>query len=387
MNIHLGQAGTILVTIAVVSISSSWATVSGANKQAIAIDPKVAALVKQASSEAKVHQYDAAVRRLSAALQMKPETKAAAAIYSWRADAFIHKGDFNKAMSDASESIRLNPRDYRGYLERGLVYRRTGSFDKAISDYDTTIHLNPNFARAYYDRAIVYALKGDYNQAIRDNTEAIRLNSNDADYSDFYYNQALAYQGIGNLDKAMADYNEAIRHAPKEFNNYCGRASAFEDMGQLDKASADYDQVTQLNPRNTADYRFRGSANFAKGNYKAAALDFEKAVQLSPGDYDALHSLAWFQATCPEDSLRNGKEALEKSKRACELSRWQSADVVDTLAAAYAELGDFDDVVKYETQAINMKGVYAFKRKRMQERLDLYRQHKPYRKVSKLKTR
>jgi tetratricopeptide (TPR) repeat protein len=350
MNIHLGQAGTILVTIAVVSISSSWATVSGANKQAIAIDPKVAALVKQASSEAKVHQYDAAVRRLSAALQMKPETKAAAAIYSWRADAFIHKGDFNKAMSDASESIRLNPRDYRGYLERGLVYRRTGSLDKAIRDYYTTIHLNPNFARAYYDRAIVYSLKSDYNQAIRDNTEA-------------------------------------IRHAPKEFNNYLGRASAFEDMGQLDKASADYDQVTQLNPRNTADYRFRGSANFAKGNYKAAALDFEKAVQLSPGDYDALHSLAWFQATCQEDSLRNGKEALEKSKRACELSRWQSADVVDTLAAAYAELGDFDDAVKYETQAINMKGVYAFKRKRMQERLDLYRQHKPYRKECKLKTR
>jgi tetratricopeptide (TPR) repeat protein len=253
-------------------------------------------------------------------------------------------------MSDASESIRLNPRDYRGYLERGLVYRRTGSLDKAIRDYDTTIHLNPNFARAYYDRAIVYSLKSDYNQAIRDNTEA-------------------------------------IRHAPKEFNNYLGRASAFEDMGQLDKASADYDQVTQLNPRNTADYRFRGSANFAKGNYKAAALDFEKAVQLSPGDYDALHSLAWFQATCQEDSLRNGKEALEKSKRACELSRWQSADVVDTLAAAYAELGDFDDAVKYETQAINMKGVYAFKRKRMQERLDLYRQHKPYRKECKLKTR
>ena len=62
-------------------------------------------------------------------------------------------------MSDANESIRLNPRYIAGYLERGIVYRRTGSLDKAIGDYDTTIHLSPNFARAYYDRAIAYGLR------------------------------------------------------------------------------------------------------------------------------------------------------------------------------------------------------------------------------------
>jgi hypothetical protein len=71
--------------------------------------------------------------------------------------------------------------------------------------------------------------------------------------------------------------------------------------------------------------------------------------------------------------------------RACELSRWQSSQAVDTLAAAYAEIGDFDHAVKYEAQAINMKGVYAIRRKEMQERFELYRQHKPYRKESKLK--
>jgi hypothetical protein len=85
--------------------------------------------------------------------------------------------------------------------------------------------------------------------------------------------------------------------------------------------------------------------------------------------------------------LRNGKEALQKSLRACELSRWQDSGAVDTLAAAYAELGDFDNAIKYETQAINMKGVYAFKRNRMQKRLELYRQHKPYREESKFKER
>jgi Tfp pilus assembly protein PilF len=348
------------------------------------IDPKVAGLVKQALSEVKVKQYDAAIHHLSAALQMKPDTNTAAAVYSWRADAYIHKGEFNKATSDAGESIRLNPRYFGGYLERGIIYRRTGNLAKAFDDYDMTIRLNPNYAWSYYDRAIVHALKGDHKESVRDYTEAIRLNPN---VPDFYYNRAYSYHAIGSLDKAMVDFNEAIRRAPKEFSNYCGRASLFEDMGQFDKASADYDQVIRLNPRDASDYRFRGSAHFAKGNYRAAALDLEKATRLSPADYDSLCFLAWFQATCPEDSLRNGKDALEKSLHACELSRWESADVVDTLAAAYAEVGDFDTAVKYEAQAINMKGVYAFKRKKMQERLELYRQHKPYRKESKFKAR
>jgi tetratricopeptide (TPR) repeat protein len=247
------------------------------------------------------------------------------------------------------------------------------------------IRLTPNFARTYYDRAIAYADKGHYDQAIRDCTEAIRRRR--PVEADYYYNRGIAYQAMGSLNEAMADYNEAIRLAPKDLRNYCGRASAFEDMGQFDKARADYDRATRFNPTNAPGYVMVGYANFANGNYRAAATDFEKAAQMSPRDYDALVSFAWFQATCPDDSLRNGKEALEKSKRACDLSRWQHSDAVDTLAAAYAEIGDFDNAVKYQTQAINMKGVYAFKRKRMQERLELYRQHKPYRKESKLTAR
>jgi tetratricopeptide (TPR) repeat protein len=385
MNINIGRGRAILLILALVSTATTPASVSGTQSRATAIDPKVAGFVKQADSALKSNQYDLAIRHFTAALQMKPETKTAAVIYSWRANAYIHKGDLDRAMSDASESIRLNPHDDHGYLERGIVYRRTGRLEKAIGDYDTTIHFKPNFARAYYDRAIAYALQGDYNQAIRDNTEAIHLNRNDADYADFYYNRGLDYQAVGNLDKAIADFNEAIRRAPKQLNNYCGRASTFEDIGQLDKASADYDQVTRSSPKEASDYLFRGSAHFAKGNYKAAASDFETASRLSPKDYDVLASLAWFQATCPENSLRNGNRALEKSLRACELSRWQSSNVVDTLAAAYAEIGDFDRAVKYQTQAISMKGAYALRRKEMQERLELYRQHKPYRKESKFK--
>jgi len=380
---NLGQTQTTLRILTVLSITVTAIT-AGTITHTVPIDPKVAALVKQAGSALRLNQYDLAIRTLSAALQMKPDTATASVIRDLRANAYFHKGDLDKAINDATESIRLNPRYFGGYLARGIMYRRSGNLDQAISYYTMAIRLNPNFARTYYDRAIAYSLKGDHNAAIRDNTEAIRRQDPTME-ADFYFNRAVSYHAIGSTDKAMADFNEAIRLAPKDLRTYCGRASTFEDMGELNKASADYDQATRYNATEASDYVIRGTAHFSKGNYRAAASDFEKATRLSPRDYDALLSLAWFQATCPEDSLRNATEALEKAKRACELSRWQHSDALDALAAAYAEIGNFDDAVKYQTQAINMKGVYAFNRKKMQERLELYRQHKPYRKESKFK--
>jgi len=374
------RRAAILAVIMVALVSSG----ADATTHTVPIDPKVKPLIKKAASEYKLKQYGLAIRTYSEALQMKPDTTTASAIHSWRAYAYFDKGDWDKATNDAIESIRLNPHYFNGYLARGIIYRRSGNLDQAITYYNAALRLNPNFARTYYDRAIVYSLKGNYDAAIRDYTEAIRR-GDPIMQADFHYNRAVVYYTIGSTDKAIAGYNEAIRLAPNDFRSYCGRAWTFEDMGELDKASADYDRVTRANATDTNGYGFRGTANFAKGNYRAAASDFEKAVRLSPRDYDALCHFAWFQATCPEDSLRNGKAALETARQACELTRWQHYDPIDTLAAASAEIGNFDDAVKYETQALNMKGVNGFPRKKMQERLELYRQRKPYRKESKFK--
>jgi tetratricopeptide (TPR) repeat protein len=370
----------------VLTVTATTSVSADPTTHTVPIDPKVAPLVKKAASEWELKQWDLAIRTCSEALQMKPDTITAAAIHSWRAIAYRHKNNLDKAMADANESIRLNPRYYGGYFQRGAICRQSGDLDQAIRCYDAAIRLNPNLAQTYYNRAIAYLVKGDYDQAIRDNTEAIQRQDKTMQ-ADFYFNRAVSYQALGTFDKAMADYNDAIRLAPNDLAIYCGRADAFEKMGQLDKASADYDRAIRLHATEPNDYRLRGKAYFAKGDYRAAASDFEEAVRLSPSDYDAANSHAWFQATCPEDSLRNGKKALETSLRVCERSRWQDSGAVDTLAAAYAETGNFDAAVKYQTQAINMKGVHAFKRKRMQERLELYREHKPYRQESKLKPR
>jgi hypothetical protein len=89
------------------------------------------------------------------------------------------------------------------------------------------------------------------------------------------------------------------------------------------------------------------------------------------------------RATCPDGKYRDGKAAVEDAKRACELSGWKLAEQIDTLAAAYAEVGDFAKAVEYQEQALADKGFVKEHGKGARERLELYRDKKPYREPKK----
>jgi Flp pilus assembly protein TadD len=137
--------------------------------------------------------------------------------------------------------------------------------------------------------------------------------------------------------------------------------------------------VIRITPKDAGGYVDRGYAYFTKGDYGQAASDFEKAIQLSPNNARPLGHLAWLRATCPTASLRNGKDAIRMSIKACELSRWKEPAWIFALAAAYAETGDFAQAVKYQTQGINLKSAYGPIHKDTRERAAFYRDDKPWR--------
>ncbi|MCH8196992.1 MAG: tetratricopeptide repeat protein [Proteobacteria bacterium] len=129
--------------------------------------------------------------------------------------------------------------------DRGNAYGRKRQYDRAIQDYTEAIRLKPDYARAFNNRGLSYGRKRQYDRAIRDFTEAIRLRP---DYTSAYYKRGLAYGRKRQYDRAIQDYTEAIRLKPNYASAYGGRGYAKVQLGKRDKAIADFRKAIELRP-------------------------------------------------------------------------------------------------------------------------------------------
>jgi tetratricopeptide (TPR) repeat protein len=157
---------------------------------------------------------------------------------------------------------------------------------------------------------------------------------------------------------------------------YNNRGIAFGEKGQYDQAISDFNHAIEMNPRYDRAYNNRGIVYRLKGQYNQAISDFNKAMAINPLDAEAYNNLAWLFATAKAHGFRNGKKAVELALRACGLSDWRNAEYLDTLAAAYARVGDFDNAVKWQKKALEFSK--SAETSESQQRLISYRKRKPW---------
>ena len=135
-----------------------------------------------------------------------------------------------------------------------------------------------------------------------------------------------------------------------------------------------------MNPKYAKAYHNRGLAYLSKAEYDQAVRDFAKAIELNPDSVRAYNSLAWILATCPESQIRDGAEAVRLAERACGLGNNRVPALLDTLAAAYAETGQYDQAIKTAEGAVQL--AKAAKDEELTEkilrRIELYKGRQPY---------
>src|SRR5262245_3020340 len=117
------------------------------------------------------------------------------------------------------------------YNSRGIAWRRKGNYDRAIADYTEAIRLDPKYVLAYNNRCFAWYLKKDYDRAIADCNEAIRL---DPKHAQAYNNRGIVWHEKGDLDRAFADFNEAIRLDPKIAEPHNNRGIIWRKKQQYD---------------------------------------------------------------------------------------------------------------------------------------------------------
>ena len=288
------------------------------------------------------------------------------------------KAEYDKAIADYDKAIEIDPKYVEAYNDRGWVWHLKTEYDKAIADYDRAIEIDPENVDAYSDRGWVWQLKAEYDKAIADYDRAIEI---DPTSTDAYSDRGLVWQLKAEYGRAIADYNRATEIDTENVDAYGNRGWVWHLMGESDKAIADLDEAIRLDPEDCHLYHCRGIAWVAERQYKKAVADFNEAIRLDPKDCRSYASRAWLRATCPKRKFRDGQAAIADATRACELTEWNSYEHLDTLAAAYAEAGDFDKAVQWQIKAI--KEAPREEKPNLRDRLAQYQQGQPYRDTRK----
>jgi len=132
-------------------------------------------------------------------------------------------------------------------------------------------------------------------------------------------------------------------------------------------------------PQLATAYATRGELYSAIGAHQAAVEDLDRALASGSRDAEVYNTLAWILATSTQDGVRNGQRAKELALTACELTRYQEPNFVDTLAAAHAEVGEFDDAIRFQQRALESAEFEKRFGREARNRLELYAARRPFR--------
>jgi tetratricopeptide (TPR) repeat protein len=216
-----------------------------------------------------------------------------ATIHFWRAVGWNKKGDYAKVITDATEAIRLQP-SQAAYNLRGSAYYDKGDYDIAIADFDDALKLGPPSGTIFHNRGNAWRGKHDYAKAIADYDMAIKADPKAA-FS--FQNRGISKQALGDLDGALADINQAIRLDPSLPQPLINRTAIWRAKGDLDRAIADGSEAIRLarekppanimTPPNSvliSGYTHRALAYEAKGDYASAREDYKATLAIPASD-------------------------------------------------------------------------------------------------------
>jgi tetratricopeptide (TPR) repeat protein len=248
-----------------------------------------------------------------------------------------------EAIDYHTAALSQNAKDAYHLTGRAEANAAEGKLDAAEADYALLLASDPNNLDFRVKRAAFRMTAKRFEQAIEDYEKLGELNANYKEWS--LQRTAEAKAGLKKFDEALADLTKALENSQNRTGLLLSRGIMYSRAGKHDKSLEDYEEILKTDPNNAV----------------------------------AINNIAWLKATCPDAKYRDGKAAVEQATKACELTQWKNAGHIDTLAAAYAEAGDFEKAVKYQTDVVNDEALVRREGDELKERLELYKQKKPYR--------
>jgi len=291
--------------------------------------------------------------------------------------ALMRKGLLDDALPHLQKALELNPRYAEAEYNLGSVLLQQGHVDEAIARFKTSLEFQPGYAEVHNDLGRLLFQKGQMDEAVAQYQQAIALKS---DFAGAHYNLAVVFGLRGRLDDAVVQYRQTIQIDPDHADAHGNLANVLAAQGHLDEAILEYQRTLELKPASAQAHFRYGQALQTRRSYAAAISEYQKTLELNPKHLPAHLSLAWLLATCPDAALRNGGRAVALSQRSEQLTTIESPQLLDTLAAAYAEAGQFDEAVATARHALSLNAIQNNQplAEAIRSRLQLYEAHSSY---------
>jgi tetratricopeptide (TPR) repeat protein len=277
-------------------------------------------LVNSAAYLQRTGSYQAAADAWRKVLELSPDDEVARRGLGTALLMTGHRGEAAVHLQKASEiglraAIEADPSSARACNDLGVLLSGTGRVEEAVAQFEKAAALKPDFAAARANLGGALAKLGRLDEALVELRGALEL---DAGYAPAHYNLGLVLSQRGEAQGAIREWRSALEIDPKY-------AEAHDSLGD---------------------------ALYAQGQTTEALAHWRDAIRLRPNDASALRRAAWVLATAPDAAIRDGGEALAFAVRALELSPGNDARMLDTLAAAYAEKGQFAEAALTARRAL-----------------------------------
>jgi tetratricopeptide (TPR) repeat protein len=291
---------------------------------------------------------------------------------------FLQEGKVSNAIAQYEQALRIKPYLAEAHNNLGFALAQTGKTRDAIAHYQQALRIKPDYAEAHCNLGAALGQAGRMPEAIGHLERALRIKP---EYPEAHGNLGTVYLREGKVSDAAEEFEQALRIKPEYYDAHNNLGDALVRLGRLPEAIVQYQQALQNNPGN-ADARSKlGAVLIATGHAQDARSQLEQALRINPDLIEAQNNLAWVLAILPPAEGGDPVRAVALAERACERSGNRAPRYLDTLAAAYAAAGRFEDAVATARNAIDLARStgQAELVEEIEARLEVYRSGRAYR--------
>jgi tetratricopeptide (TPR) repeat protein len=318
-----------------------------------------------------------AIAEYQKALALQPDF---AEVRDHLGNALLQQGQAGEAIAQFRLALALQPDLANAHYNLGNALLQQGAIVEAIAHFRKALEIQPNFAEARNNLGHALLLQGEVVEAIAQFRKALEIQP---DYAQAGRNLGRALLRQGDFGGALACFEKTIALPPDAAQKWHDLGDDFLQQGFLIEAIACYRQALSINPRFAQAWAGLGMACFNNGQWKEAGESWQKSLEINPAQPQIQNNLASLLATASDASLRDGPRAVALAEQANQSAGGANPIILCTLAAAYAEGGNFPLAAATARRALEL----AVQQKQdslaatLQEQIKLYETNAPLRKA------